>query len=151
MKTAYKNRASFDKLALMRAKRFNETKTNDIIIQQVSNEQLVTLNYKMAQMIIETVCKAHRVCYDDLKSDTKDMYIVVPRQLCMVFIKKKTTLTLESIGNLFDKDHATVLHANKTAIPSWLLKPSFKIEYEKIEEAISAREKFIINAYKRTA
>jgi chromosomal replication initiation ATPase DnaA len=150
MKTIHKNRSSFDELSINRANKFNKIKTSDLITITSNNDEEYRslLNDKIAIMIIQTVCKKYQLCYEDLKLDTKDEQIVVPRQICMSLIKDRTTFSLEKIGSFFNKDHATVLHAKRKSIPSWLLKPSFKVEYEKIETEVLSKEKFIVRAYK---
>lgn len=68
-----------------------------------------------AVTIREIVCDHFKVSTDDVQSAVRKRELVVPRQVCMYFIKLKTTLSLKEIGALFgNRDHATVIYAINT-------------------------------------
>jgi len=52
-------------------------------------------------------------------TNTRKKEYVEPRQLGMYFLHKYTELNLTQVGRLFNKHHATVLHAIKT-VPDWI-------------------------------
>lgn len=65
--------------------------------------------------IREIVCNYFKVLPDDVQSAVRKRELVVPRQVCMYFIKLKTTLSLREIGGLFgNRDHSTVIYASNT-------------------------------------
>lgn len=63
--------------------------------------------------IIENVCKYHNMPTWKIYLKTHEREIVEPRQIAMYFTKRKTNMSLYAIGDEFNKNHATVLHACK--------------------------------------
>lgn len=64
-----------------------------------------------ADRIIDCVCKYFSVKREDLLGKKKNKEIVEPRQICMYTICNLLDMPLLSIGQLFDRDHTTVIHA----------------------------------------
>jgi chromosomal replication initiation ATPase DnaA len=69
--------------------------------------------------LIRDVCEYYKVPIDKVTGKKQTGFrasnYVTPRQVSMYLIRKHFTLTkLEHIGNLFNRTHATVIHANKT-------------------------------------
>lgn len=64
--------------------------------------------------IIVNIEKETEIKYKDFNIKSRKREYAIARQLTMYFLKKYTKLTLDEIGIVFDRDHATVLHANKT-------------------------------------
>jgi len=71
-----------------------------------SNKQNLT-----AERIIDCVCRYFSVKKEDLLGKKKNKEIVEPRQICMYTICNLLDMPLLSIGQLFDRDHTTVIHA----------------------------------------
>ena len=71
-----------------------------------SNKQNLT-----AERIIDCVCKYFSVRRDELLGKKKNKEIVEPRQICMYTICNLLDMPLLSIGQLFGRDHTTVIHA----------------------------------------
>jgi len=71
-----------------------------------SNRQNLT-----AERVIDCVCKYFSVKKEDLLGKKKNKEIVEPRQICMYTICSLLDMPLLSIGQLFDRDHTTVIHA----------------------------------------
>ncbi|MGN0961889.1 MAG: chromosomal replication initiator protein DnaA [Christensenellales bacterium] len=64
-----------------------------------------------ADRIIDCVCKYFSIKREDLLGKKKNKEIVEPRQICMYIICNLLDMPLLSIGQLFDRDHTTVIHA----------------------------------------
>jgi len=80
--------------------------------------------------IIKTVAKFSNLKPSDLKGKRKSSSIVLPRQIAMYIMRKKTTLSLPEIGQFFGgRDHSTVIHSIKK-IEKLLL------EENKVKEAV---------------
>ena len=77
-----------------------------------------TPSFKSANKIIETVAIYYNVCpffrADTIKKRNRKREIVLARQTAMLLIRKQTPLSLKSIGELFGKDHTTVIHSIQT-------------------------------------
>ena len=71
-----------------------------------SNKQNLT-----AERIVDCVCKYYNVKKEDLLGKKKNKEIVEPRQICMYVICTMLEMSLLSIGQLFGRDHTTVIHA----------------------------------------
>lgn len=54
-----------------------------------------------------------RVSVDDLRSRSRKRTIAFPRQMAMYLTRKFTNQSLADIGNMYNRDHSTVLHAIK--------------------------------------
>lgn len=67
-----------------------------------------TLN---SRQIAQTVADYYHISLDAMCSKQRDKYIVTPRQIAMYLIRKETTTPLIEIGQLFGRDHSTVLHS----------------------------------------
>lgn len=64
-----------------------------------------------AEHIIETVTKRFGVKTEDLTGVSRRVEYVYPRRLAMWFIKKEVEIGTTGIGKIFNRDHATVIHA----------------------------------------
>ena len=61
--------------------------------------------------IIDFVAKAFGVSGADIKSDKRQNNIKLARQVAMYVIKEVTSLTLQEIGKVFEKNHSTVIYS----------------------------------------
>lgn len=60
--------------------------------------------------IIDAICSVYNIDFTDIKKRTRKREIVEPRQMLFYFARLNSVGSLQSIANLFDMDHATVLH-----------------------------------------
>ena len=63
--------------------------------------------------IIEHVSKYFELSLDDLYGTSRAAPIAIPRQIAMYLCRELTSLSLPKIGQLLDRDHTTVMYANK--------------------------------------
>tara|TARA_R110001606_G_scaffold9141_2_gene39864 strand:- start:541 stop:966 length:426 start_codon:yes stop_codon:yes gene_type:complete len=63
--------------------------------------------------VVDTVTTLTGVSREKMRSRTRVRGIVDVRQVTMYLVEKYTRLTLSKTGELFNRDHATVLHAKK--------------------------------------
>ena len=83
----------------------------EILKHQLSNERKKDLT---CEEIKRAVVDYFDLRMTDMSSTKRMRDISEPRQVAMFLCCKLTTLSLQSIGNAFDKNHSTVLHASKT-------------------------------------
>ena len=69
-------------------------------------ERLVTIDN-----IMNTVAKYYNIPLKELRSPRRSRSLARPRQLAMSLSRELTSHSLPEIGNAFEKDHTTVLHA----------------------------------------
>jgi chromosomal replication initiator protein len=77
-----------------------------VIKNMVSKQQCITTG-----SITKLVCKHYNLTHEELVSRSRKRSIVQPRQLAIYLARKYTGQSLKSIGNSFNRYHATVLHA----------------------------------------
>ena len=68
----------------------------------------------MYDQIIDVICNGEKITFDQINVDCRDGDLVFVRQLIMYFARKKKVGSLAVIGRRFNKDHATVLHAERS-------------------------------------
>lgn len=64
--------------------------------------------------VIHLVTDHTKINLDVILTKTRKREVVVARQIIFYFLRKYSNLSTTAIGKQFNKDHATVLHANKT-------------------------------------
>jgi len=81
-----------------------------------------------ATKIVEIVCKFYGVKKEELLARKRTKNIAEARQIAMYLITEYLNIPLESVGNIFGKDHSTVIYAkNKVAED---IKKSKKLEIQ---------------------
>lgn len=73
------------------------------------------------ELIQEVVANYYNLSVDDLKSQRRTRNVALPRQIAMYLSRSLTSTSLPKIGEEFNKDHTTVMHA-----------------YSKIHEAVAS-------------
>ena len=64
-----------------------------------------------ADVIIEEVGKFYNISPFDIKGLARTKDIVLARQVAMFVVRKMTNLSLQEIGDVFNRDHTTVMHS----------------------------------------
>ena len=95
------------------------TKTSNVTLDFVKHalqDQLISLGSKITiDTIKKNVADFFNIRIADLESKSRVRKVVRPRQLAMALCKELTQASLPEIGRNFgNRDHATVIHANKT-------------------------------------
>ncbi|MCR5829179.1 MAG: chromosomal replication initiator protein DnaA [Lachnospiraceae bacterium] len=60
--------------------------------------------------IIDVVCEHFSVPVEEITSQKRDKYIVIPRQISMYLSRRYTNLSTIELEKVFNRDHATILH-----------------------------------------
>lgn len=89
-------------------------------------------SFKDPQVIIDTTLKHFAIPKEKATSKTRKREVVQARQVCMTFLKMHTPLSLEKIGDLFYRDHTTVMHAIQTIKDLTDVDTSFRKDIEQI-------------------
>lgn len=71
--------------------------------------------------IISEVCSVYDISTSEFWDNNKSrvLFWKFPRMISIYFSSKYTKLSLSELGKLFKKDHATIIHANKT-VKNWV-------------------------------
>lgn len=63
------------------------------------------------EVIIKAVSNYYSVSVEDIKSQKRKREIALPRQVAMYLTRELTPLSLPAIGDVFGRDHTTVMHS----------------------------------------
>ncbi len=94
------------------------------------------------EFILDLVCHHFRITKEELCSKSRERRVTFPRQVAMYLCRKFTGESLQAIGKLFNRDHATVIYAI-SKVEKALSRPGsvkYQIEYlyREIEERLQA-------------
>ncbi len=76
------------------------------LIQEIAPAPQITKDF-----IVDLVCKHFKVSREELASRARTRRITFPRQVAMYLCRRFTDESLEAIGKIFNRDHATVVYA----------------------------------------
>ncbi|MBQ8025192.1 MAG: chromosomal replication initiator protein DnaA [Oscillospiraceae bacterium] len=82
--------------------------TEEILKRYVQEEVAFT---PTPDMIIEETARFYNITAEDIKGRLKTKNITLPRQISMYIIRTRANLSLNDIGDIFGRDHSTILHA----------------------------------------
>lgn len=89
------------------------------LLREVMKEVDLIRDYKdehqrySVQDIIDTICLVTNLEENQLKSPTRVQHILHARHCAMNLIYSYTSLSLKKTGEIFNRDHATVISSNK--------------------------------------
>jgi hypothetical protein len=109
-----------------------------------SNE--VTQN-KLMDFILKLVQNYYDVDEDYYKRKTRRYEILFPRQVAIYLIRKNTKLSLNSIGEKFEKNHATIINAIKRISGFMQVDKKVKTQVNDIQQTISLKSESALNGY----
>ena len=67
-----------------------------------------------ADLIIAKVATFYGMANNDIRGKCRQKELVKARWIAMYFIRQQTDFTLKTIGDMFGRDHTTVIHALET-------------------------------------
>jgi len=65
------------------------------------------------EAIVQVAAARYGITRDQLKGKRRTNSVALPRQIAMYLMRRQTTLSLSEIGRFFDRDHTTVMHADR--------------------------------------
>lgn len=110
--------------------------TTEDLLSTLFNEEAST------QITIEhiqrTIADYYDIRFSDMTSKRRPANIAFPRQVAMFFCRRLTELSLPSIAEQFNRNHATVLHAINTVESKLERSPDFRREIAQLERKLKA-------------
>ncbi len=88
------------------------------------------------EAISSAVCEHFSLRLGDLRSKRRSRNVAVPRQIAMYLCRQLLNVSFPYIGDLFSRDHSTVIHANAVTKRRIKEDPSFQATVEQLEHAI---------------
>lgn len=104
---------------------------------------------EIASKIFDSVKLVTSYSYSDMNVSSRDRSLVLARQLTFYFLRKYTTYSLERIGNLFGRDHTTIIHGVRTVNNLLYTGYNSAVAWEKDIESILNKQSININKYDR--
>lgn len=114
--------------------------------QFFTDSNQVTQN-KLMDFILKLVQNYYDVDEDYYKRKTRRYEILFPRQVAIYLIRKNTKLSLNSIGEKFEKNHATIINAIKRISGFMQVDKKVKTQVNDIQQTISLKSESALNGY----
>ncbi len=92
-----------------------------------------------AGRIIESVCKFYNLKKDELLARKRTKEIAQCRQVAMYLISEMLSMPLESVGNIFGKNHATVIYAKNKIAEDMAKNKKFATEVNDIRQMVKGK------------
>src|SRR5437016_7486081 len=103
------------------------------VLQTVLREQRPSVSF---DDIATAVCDHFSLRPTDLRSKRRSRNVVVPRQLAMYFCRRLLNASFPHIGDLFGRDHSTVIHATTVTERRIKEDTAFQAMAERLERTI---------------
>ncbi|MBW2142082.1 MAG: chromosomal replication initiator protein DnaA [Deltaproteobacteria bacterium] len=87
----------------------------------VEDEQTVDRN-----VILDLICRYYNVSVEELQSRSRSKSVVLPRNVGIYLFRETTDLSLEAIGQIFGRNHSTVLYSINTLKQRYRRDPKLK-------------------------
>jgi chromosomal replication initiator protein len=91
------------------------------------------------EKIIETVCEHFKLTFKDLQSRSRVREFVYARHIIFYLIRKHTKMSLKSSGEMFGRDHTTVIHSVETLNNLMYTEYDVRSEVERLEEIVKTK------------
>ncbi len=92
-----------------------------------------------AEVICQCISNRFKVSREELRSRSRKRSLVFPRQLAMYLTRKFTEHSLSEIGELYSRDHSTVMHAIKTITQQMASRTSVREQVHVLERTLEKR------------
>ena len=90
----------------------------------------------LSQKIIDVVCSVLKITFEQLKDKSREQKLVRGRQIIMTLLNSECNFSLSESAAVFNKDHATCLHAKKTISNIYDTDRDFRKVFDKIKTEI---------------
>jgi chromosomal replication initiator protein len=91
------------------------------------------------ERIIEAVCEHFKLSLKGLQGRSRVREFVYARHIIFYLLRKHTKMSLKSAGELFGRDHTTVIHSVDTLNNLMYTEPDVRAEVELIEEKVKEK------------
>ncbi len=121
---------------LLEGKPLNITTAQAAISDIMNNSQPTPVT---VELIIEEVGRTYGVIAEDIRSSKRKKEISLARQISMLIIREITQLSMVEIGEVFNRDHSTVVYAVKAVEANVKRDPHMRATVEDIIKNIRDR------------
>lgn len=110
---------------------------------ELAREMVESIVGKQAKITVdsikEAICRHFNVDLEALRSKSRKRAVTWPRHVAMYLARRLTDASLDEIGRLFNRDHATVVHSVKYISKHMETSEKIRREIEFVSERIEAR------------
>lgn len=92
-----------------------------------------------AEAICRCISTRFKVSREELRSRSRKRSLVFPRQLAMYFTRKLTKHSLSEIGELYCRDHSTVMHAIRAITQQMVSQTAVREQVHLLEQILEKR------------
>lgn len=92
-----------------------------------------------ATRIIEVVCKFFNIKKEDMLARKRTKNIAEARQIAMYLITEMINIPLEAVGNIFGKDHSTVIYAKNKVLEDMAKSKKLEVQINDIRQMIEGK------------
>jgi len=117
----------------------NDVVTIDCAREALKNIASIDEETIDATKIIDIVCKFYNIKKEEVLARKRTKDVAEARQIAMYLISEYMSLPLESIGNIFGKDHATVIYAKNKVIDDMKKSKKLEIQINDIKQMIEGK------------
>ena len=89
--------------------------------------------------ILDCVCKFYNIKKEELLARKRTKEIALARQVSMYLISDMLTMPLAAIGNIFGKDHSTVIYAKSKIQEDMNKNKKFAVEINDIKQMVKGK------------
>ena len=90
----------------------NESQISELNWKSINGE-VESLNEKITNQMMKVICTLTKVEWSEMKGKCRKRELNDVRQTAMWIIRKGTSMSFYDVGKVFNRHHATVLHAVK--------------------------------------
>ena len=101
------------------------------------------LEYKKYQPLRDAVCSVYRITQDDLEGNRRMSNIVAARRMFFYFLRRHYYLPYMKISDVFNMNHATVIHHCKTMKGYLDYDKECILEYIKVRDIVFEQNSFV--------
>jgi chromosomal replication initiator protein len=109
----------------------------EVLAGVIQNRQAARLTH---DVILSAVCERFALRPSDLSSRRRSRHVALPRQVAMYLCRRLLNASFPHLGELFQRDHSTVIHG-VTAVEHRLKRdPAFQLTLEQLEDSIRRQQ-----------
>jgi chromosomal replication initiator protein len=90
----------------------NESQISELNWKSINGE-VESLNEKLTNQMMKVICNLTQVEWSEMKGKCRKRELNDVRQTAMWIIRKGTSMSFYDVGKVFNRHHATILHAVK--------------------------------------
>lgn len=109
---------------------------NWYIAPGVPKKELIKFTKCKADKIIDLICTAYKVTFDDVKSKSRKRNTVMARQLICYFLYENTKMTLIKVADLLNRDHSTIIYSKDIVKELCFSDKGYRAHFEQLERLI---------------